>query len=77
MSDLRTRIAAVLFERFATAMGFADTAWENTEHETWLEDADAVIAELDMTARCASGCRLQRIAKRLDEMNSQLDAGDD
>lgn len=46
MSDLRTRIAAVLYRRFSTAMGFADAAWEDTEHETWLEDADAVIAVL-------------------------------
>lgn len=45
--DLRTKIAAVLYQRFATAMGFADASWENIEHQTWLEDADAVIAELD------------------------------
>lgn len=49
MTDsLRTRIAAVLYERFATAMGFADAAWDDTEHETWLEDADAVIRELNL-----------------------------
>lgn len=46
MTDtLRTRIAAVLYERFATAMSFADAEWENVEQE-WLEDADAVIREL-------------------------------
>jgi hypothetical protein len=48
MTNLRDRIAAVLYQRFSTAIGFADAAWDNTEHETWLEDADAVIRELGM-----------------------------
>lgn len=49
--DLRTRIAAVLYERFATAMSFADAdaEWENVEQECWLEDADAVIRALGLT----------------------------
>jgi len=83
--DLRTRIAAVLYQRFATAIGFADADWEHTEHETWLEDADAVIDELkklciewradfgyDGYAKCTSR---DEAKAQVDEFNAAL--GDD
>ena len=78
MSDIRTRIAAVADAH--TAMGYdsdygPNDAWVCNCGWTWTAGgthgehlADAVIAELDMTARCASGCRLQQIAKRLDDV---------
>jgi hypothetical protein len=29
-------------------LGYADAPWDSVDHEPWLEDADAVIAELGM-----------------------------
>jgi hypothetical protein len=46
VSELRDRIAALLYKRFTHALGYADEPWDNVDHEPWLEDADAVIAEL-------------------------------
>jgi hypothetical protein len=48
MTDLRTRIAALLYIRFAHALGYADEPWETVDQEPWLGDADAVIAELNL-----------------------------
>jgi hypothetical protein len=73
MSDLRTRIAALLYTRFTHALGYADAPWDSVDHEPWLEDADAVIAELDMGNPCATtGCRMRYIARRHAEMSSKL-----
>jgi hypothetical protein len=43
MSDLRTRIAALLYALYG---GRADEPWEMADHVLWQQDADAVIAEL-------------------------------
>ena len=47
-SDLRTRIAKELFNRFGKHLGYADAPWDGVEQQSWLEDADAVIAELGL-----------------------------
>jgi len=49
MSDLRTRIAKELFNRFGKHLGYADAPWDGVEQQSWLEDADAVIRELQLT----------------------------
>jgi hypothetical protein len=56
VGELRDRIAAVLYTRHAHALGYADEPWDNVDHEPWLEDADAVIAELGV-GTCVNGCR--------------------
>jgi sarcosine oxidase gamma subunit len=54
MSDLRTRIAKVLHQRQATADAPEGWVWtweqeSKYEQRSWLEDADAVIAALNLT----------------------------
>jgi hypothetical protein len=46
-TSLRDRIAALLYTRHAHALGYVDE-WDGVDHEPWLEDADAVIAELGL-----------------------------
>ena len=48
MSDLRERIAAVLYTRFTHAL-----PWDGVDQEPWLDDADAVIAELGLETEWA------------------------
>jgi len=78
MSDLRQRIAALLYARFAHTLGYADEPWGAVDKEPWLEDADAVIAELDLGIPCAAnGCKVRRIARYHAEKSSQLSEADD
>ena len=51
MTDLRTRIAAALYARAIERLGW-NRSWDNLgapSQQLWLDDADAVIRELDLT----------------------------
>ena len=59
--DLRTRIAAVLYQRYVRTLDVEYSCmewmeWEDIpDKEPWLADADAVIRELGLTRRTGQG----------------------
>jgi len=55
VSDLRERIAAVLYTRFTHAL-----PWDGVDQEPWLDDADAVIADLGLEEERTYGDMMRR-----------------
>lgn len=86
-NDLRTRIAKVIWRTFQNTPPIEATdeewgAWwvQGGDHEQkfYYQQADAVIAELDLGIPCAAnGCRVRRIARYHAEKSSQLSEADD
>jgi len=71
--DLRARIAKVLHERFGPSLGAHPDGWDREpdhSREMYLEDADAVIRQLDLATACGSGCMWQ-IPNRIEDMTPQ------
>ena len=71
-ADLRTRIAAVLYHRWwESSMSLNEPPrWNQlsqSARDKWLQDADAVIRELNLATACQSGCMWQ-IPNRVEDM---------
>jgi len=64
-------------ERIANAIraGIYRAGDDATDDQTWIECADAVIAELGLASPCATnGCRMRQIARRHAQASSGLES---